>query len=265
MPADPAGDRDVAGFLAYRSLIQIRALASRARRAPDEAAKDAALEEIRYLADLVHNVPLGPPRPRSRPHRPLSRRDRAMRDRRMTWTWETAGERGRRWILDRLAEDGYRWVPPPPLPVPRKNASAWTLAQRLRVLAGWPVRTPPGCRPLPRQARVVKELAYDQMCELYGSAAIRAHLDPEAAHYLFPDARDAWDWPSEDSPQWHCRVLLRMTDGESITGHVPVRPETFVALPSTLNRLRQRRIVLAARMLERDYHLWRRDREVTPP
>jgi hypothetical protein len=92
-----------------------------------------------------------------------------------------------------------------------------------------------------------------------GSPKFRAHLDPTVAHYLFPDPADYY-WP-DDGPWWQCRVLLRMVDGERITGSLAVLPETFTALPSTLPRIRQRRLALTARMPERDYYLWFRDHE----
>lgn len=87
-----------------------------------------------------------------------------------------------------------------------------------------------------------------------------AHLDPHAAHYLFPDPATYY-WPGDDRPWWECRVLLRMVDGEQISGSVAVLPETFAALPSPLPRMRQRRLALRARMLERDYYLWFKDHE----
>ncbi|SNR66288.1 hypothetical protein SAMN06264365_104272 [Actinoplanes regularis] len=93
-----------------------------------------------------------------------------------------------------------------------------------------------------------------------GSPAFRAHLSPEATHYLFPDPADYY-WPGEDRPWWECRVLLQMVDGERITGSLAVLPEMFTALPSNVPRMRQRRLVLSARMLERDSYLWFRDHE----
>ncbi|HWS37599.1 MAG TPA: hypothetical protein VN408_33325 [Actinoplanes sp.] len=56
-------------------------------------------------------------------------------------------------------------------------------------------------------------------------------------------------------------MLLRMIDGERITSTLAVMPETFGALPSNVPRLRQRRLALTARMLERDFHLWYREHE----
>ncbi|GGM67718.1 hypothetical protein GCM10011608_61170 [Micromonospora sonchi] len=273
--ADDVDDRTVAGLLAYHALIEIRSSAGKSRRQPETASTDEVLERIRFLADLAHNLPLvARPQGRWRPSRPglISRRDRAMQTRPMSWTWNTSGERGREWILRHIAQAGYRWTPPPPLPAPRKDAAAWNLRQGLRVLAGWPVRTPPGRQPLPRQARILKALDRDQMYALYeeagsrrlgmGSASpeLRAHLDPNAPHYLFPDPADYY-WPNEDRPWWECRVLLRMVDGEPITGSLTVLPETFTALPSTVSGIRQRRLALTARMLERDYYLWWRDHE----
>jgi hypothetical protein len=175
-------------------------------------------------------------------------------------------------MLRHIAAAGYRWTPPPPLPTPRKGVAEWGLRQRLRVLAGWPVHTPPGRQRLPRQARVLKELDRDQMYALYeeagherlglgsGGLGFRAHLDPFAKHYLFPDPADYY-WPSDDRRWWQCRALLRMVDGEQISGSLAVLPETFTALASTMPRTRQRRLALTARMLEWDYYLWFRDHE----
>lgn len=159
--ADEVDDRRVAGLLAYHALIEIRSSAGEPRRQPETASTDQVLERIRFLADLAHNLPLvARPQGRWRPPRPalISRRDRAMQTRPMSWTWNTTGAPGREWMLRHIAQAGYRWTPPPPLPTPRKDAAAWNLRQRFRVLAGWPVRTPPGRQPLPRQARILKAL-----------------------------------------------------------------------------------------------------------
>jgi hypothetical protein len=158
---DAAADRWVAGQLAYEALVEIRSLAGTARREPESLSPDEALDRIRFLADLAHNLPLvARQRDRWRPSRPgaSSRRDRAMRARPMSWTWETGGQPGQEWMLSRLARAGLPWTPPPPLPTARRDHGEWTLRQPLRVLAGWPVRTPPGRRPLPRPARKPKAL-----------------------------------------------------------------------------------------------------------
>ncbi|GIE86179.1 hypothetical protein Are01nite_26590 [Actinoplanes regularis] len=271
---DEVDDRTVAGLLAYHALIEIRAAARKPGRQPETSTKEI-LESISFLSDLAHNLPLiAQPQGRRRPSHPgkISRRERAMRARPMSWTWNTTGEPGRRWMLRHIAAAGHRWTPPPPLPTPRKDFADWNLRRRLQVLAGWPVRTPPGRQPLPRPARVLKALGRDQMHSLYeeagrrrlglgsGSPAFRAHLSPEATHYLFPDPADYY-WPGEDRPWWECRVLLQMVDGERITGSLAVLPEMFTALPSNVPRMRQRRLVLSARMLERDSYLWFRDHE----
>lgn len=223
---------------------------------------------ISFLADLAHNLPLNAA-PKERPGH-LTRRERAMQERPMSWTWNTAGDEGRQWMLRHIAAADYQWTPPPPLPAPRKDVADWDLRRRLQVLAGWPVRTPPGRKPLPRQARVLKALDRDRMYALFeeagrrrlglggGSPELRAHLDPGATHYLFPDPADYY-WPGDDRPWWQCRVLLRMVDGERITTSLAVLPETFITLPSNVPRMRQRRLALEARMLERDYYLWARD------
>lgn len=56
-------------------------------------------------------------------------------------------------------------------------------------------------------------------------------------------------------------MLLHMIDGEQVTSWIELRPKTFRALPSTLSRLRQRRLAHLAVATERDLYLWCRDRE----
>lgn len=87
--SDEVDDRTVAGLLAYHALIEIRSKARRPGPSTDEA-----LESIAYLADLTHNLPLGPG-PRPSRVQPAGRRERALRDRPMSWTWNTAEEPGR--------------------------------------------------------------------------------------------------------------------------------------------------------------------------
>ncbi|WP_204047780.1 hypothetical protein [Microbispora siamensis] len=196
-----------------------------------------------------------------------------MAERPMSWTWNTAGAEGRTWILERLDQAGFRWTPPPPLPTPRKGGPPRLgLRQRLGVPERWPVRTPAGRPPLPRQARVLKTLDADAMCAIHDEAAtlrlglggggswLRAHLDPESAHYLVPDPADYY-WPDPDGKirWWQCRTLLRMADGEQVSSSVAVLPETFTALPSNLSRRRQRSLVHLARAIERDTGLWGQD------
>jgi hypothetical protein len=91
---------------------------------------------------------------------------------------------------------------------------------------------------------------------------LRAHLDPAAVHFLFPDPAEYY-WPSEAGPisWWQCRALLVMSDGEQVSSSLGVLPETFLALPSTVPRRLQRRLALTARLLERDPGLWGRDHE----
>jgi hypothetical protein len=156
-----------------------------------------------------------------------------MQDRPMSWTWNTAEEPGQQWMLRHIADAGFRWTPPPPLPTPIKNFADWNLWRRLQVLAGWPVRTPAGRRPLPQPARVLKAVGRDQMHALYeeagrhrlglgsSSPVLYAHLDPDARHYLFPDPADYY-WPDDDRRWWQCRVLLQMVDGEQVTSSLAV-------------------------------------------
>lgn len=155
----------------------------------------------------------------------------------------------------------------PPLPTPRKGAPAFSLRQRLGILAGWPVKTPPNRQPLPRHARALKALDGEALISLYETrgqerhgAWLRTHLDFDATHFLFPDPAD-YSWPDPDAERhrWECRVLLRMVDGEQVNGLLVVASETFAALPSTVPRLRQRHLAYTARATERDCYLWGRD------
>ncbi|MFI6740931.1 hypothetical protein ACIBI9_49115 [Nonomuraea sp. NPDC050451] len=57
----------------------------------------------------------------------------------------------------------------------------------------------------------------------------------------------------EDHRTW------QMFDGEQVSSMLAVLPETFIALPSTLPRKEQLRLVRRARSTERDTYLWGRD------
>jgi hypothetical protein len=264
-------DRELAALLAASALVEIRHLAASAHQSPEENPPADALERIRFLANVVHNMPLiATPPTRLRGKRP-SRRQRAMEARPMSWTWHTCGHDGQAWITQHIEDAGRQWTPPPPLPTPRTGVPALSLCQRMGLLAGWPVKTPPGRQPLPRHGQVLKALDSEAVLGLYeeagrlrlglgaGSPWLRAHLDPTATHFLFPDPADYY-WPDPDAERgwWQCRVLLRMADGEQVTGILAVLPETFRALPSTVPRLRQRRLALIARATERDTYLWGR-------
>jgi hypothetical protein len=273
-------DRDIAALLAARAFTEIRYLAGDARRSSEDTSADEDLDRIRFLADLCHNLP-GIARPR--PWRPSRRgtsgssREQAMAKRPMGWTWHTIGPEGRAWMLRHIEQDGRRWTPPPPLPAYRKGPSPMTLRQRAAVLLGcWPVRAPAGRQPLPAEAHVLKALDTDAVCALHEEAGrlrlglgkggpwLRAHLDPDGVHYLVPDPASYY-WPGNADGKdstirwWQCTELLRMYDGEQVSGMVAVLPETFAALPSTLRRREQLRLAHVARTTERDTYLWGRD------
>ncbi|WP_144387264.1 hypothetical protein [Streptomyces sp. SAJ15] len=276
-------DRELAGFLADEALLEIRHLARRARMSPEEAAHAEVIDKMDKLADFCRDmraIAAGP-----RPWRPSqrgigypSRRTQAMRARPMSYRWNVANEERQAWILSRIDAAGYRWTPPPALPTPRKGVPPLTLRQHLGLLFGWPVKTPHGCRPLPRQSRSLKALDRDELFSLQQEAGrlrlgmgeastwLHAHLDPDATHYLFPDPPSFY-WPNPDAGRrwWHCRVLVRMIDGEWVNSSLSVLPETFAALPSTVPRLRQRHLVATARLTERDVGLWGRDHEPCTP
>ena len=50
-----------------------------------------------------------------------------------------------------------------------------------------------------------------------------------------------------------------MSDGEQVSGMLAVLPQTFIALPSTLPRGEQLRLVHLVRGTQRDTYLWGRD------
>lgn len=276
-------DARVARQLLYDALIEIRYLAAWSKRAPEEQPPAEALEQIHFLADLVHNLPSiargSGKRPRQpRDTKPPSRRMQAMEARPMSWTWFTSSPEKQAWITEHLEAAELQWTPPPPLPTPRKGIPELTIRQRISVLAGWPVKTPPGCKPLPRQALVLKALdteAYLALCQEASrrrlgwggySPWLRAHVDPDATHYIVPDPADYY-WPDPPSRSWwQCKVILRMSDGEQVNGGLAVMPQTFLALPSTVPRRQQRRLALSARLIERDTYLWSRGHkaECTP-
>jgi hypothetical protein len=54
-------------------------------------------------------------------------------------------------------------------------------------------------------------------------------------------------------------VLLQMAGGEQVSNVLAVLPQTFVALPPTISRFRQRRLAHIARSTDRDSYLWSRD------
>jgi hypothetical protein len=270
-------DGELALLLTARALVEIRNLAASAQQTPEENPSADALDRIRFLADLVHNLPLtATPSTRqpSRRGKAPSRREQAMEARPMSWTWNTCGDDGRAWIAEQIEAAGRRWTPPPPLPTPRKGVPALSMRQRIGLLAGWPVKTPPGCPPLPRDANVLKALDSEAVLALHEEAGrlrlglgkggpwMRAHLDSTATHYLFPDPADYyWPDPAAGRNWWQCRLLLRMADGEQVTSILAVLPDTFLALPSTVPPLRQRRLAHIARTLERDTYLWSRSHE----
>ncbi|GAA3796446.1 hypothetical protein ACFQ0G_01270 [Streptomyces chiangmaiensis] len=193
----------------------------------------------------------------------------------MSGVWNTAGPKGQEWILRHIGQDGRTWTPPPPLPERRKGPSPMTPRQRAGFLLGrWPVKTPVGRQPLPVEANVLKALDTETVCSLYDEARrlrlglggggpwLRAHLDPDGIHYLLPNPASYY-WPGTPISDgeigwWQCTALLRMRDGEQVSGMVAVLPKTFTALPSTLPRRQQLR-PHRARSTERDTYLWGRD------
>ncbi|GIH22684.1 hypothetical protein Aph01nite_09940 [Acrocarpospora phusangensis] len=123
-------DRRAAALLLSMALMEIRYLSRSARRENGEASPGDDLERIWFLADLCHNLP-GVAQPPTRRNRPLGSRERAMAERPMSWTWNTAGREGRAWITAQLDQVGHSWTPPPPLPDARTGPPERTLWQRL--------------------------------------------------------------------------------------------------------------------------------------
>lgn len=279
---DARRDRDVAALLSARAFVEIRHLAGNARRLSGEGSAEEDLQRIRFLADLCHNLPgVSRPRPsRPRPSRkgaPLGIREQALTERPMSWTWNTTGPEGRAWMLGRIEAAGLRWTPPPPIPAYIKGPRPMTFRQRADVvLARWPVAAPAGRQPLPAEGQVLKALDSDTVCALYeeaerlrlglgkGGPWLRAHLAPDGAHYLVPDPASYY-WPGNTNSRggtirwWQCAALLRMSDGEQVSNMIAVLPETFTALPSTLARREQVRLVHLACNTERDTYLWSRE------
>ncbi|WP_406286847.1 hypothetical protein [Streptomyces sp. NBC_00209] len=273
-------DRDIAALLAARAFTEIRHLAGSAQHVAQDNSPDEALDRIRFLANLSHNLPgVARPTPRKPTRRGKSPGsfDQAMAERPMSWVWNTAGPEARAWMLRHIEQAGRTWTPPPPLPASRKDPSPRTPQQWASLLLRrWPVKAPAGRQPLPPVANVLKVLDTEAICALHdearrlrlglggGAAWLRAHLAPDGVHYLLPDPAHYY-WPGTPDGRggkidwWQCTTLLQMYNGEQVSGMVAVLPETFTALPSTLPRKAQLRLVHRVRSIERDTSLWGRD------
>ncbi|MBB6347234.1 hypothetical protein FHU36_003779 [Nonomuraea muscovyensis] len=274
-------DQEAASVLLSAALIEIRYLSRRARRENEGASPADDLQRIWFLSDLCHNLP-GVTRPPvwqpSRKNAPLSSRERAMQERPMSWTWNTAGPEGRAWIIEQLDGADCPWTPPPPLPNASKGPPELSLRKRLGFPLRWPVQAPEGRQPLPAEARVLKAVDTETVCALFEEARrlrsvagkdgswLYAHLDQHGTHYLVPDP-PGYYWPGNSNGRggtidwWQCAALLCMQDGEQVAGSIRVLPQTFTPLPSTLSRSRQRRLIHLARATERDTRAWRLDHE----
>jgi hypothetical protein len=271
-------DREAAVILLSMALVEIRYLAGSMRRETGEATPEEDLDRIRFLANLVHNLPRVTQPPVHRPSRrnvPPKARERAMLERPMSYTWNTAGPKGRAWITARLDRADRPWTPPP-LPTAPTSPPVLTWGQRLALPGRWPVQPPDGLPPLPQHAHVLKELESEAVLDLFaeagrlrlglgtGGAWLRAHLAKDGTHYLVPDPASYY-WPGNSDGAcgkirwWQCTALLQMSDGAQVTSMVAVLPETFTALPSTLPRRKQRRLLHLARATSRGTYLWGRD------
>jgi hypothetical protein len=113
-------DGGAAAIVSRRALVEIRFLSGN-RPGWNRTSKEN-LDRIRFLADLVHNLPGLTETRRS----PWDRRTR----RSMAWTWNTTGPEGQALMLEWIAEAGSRWTPPPPLELARKGVPRHTLRRR---------------------------------------------------------------------------------------------------------------------------------------
>jgi hypothetical protein len=112
-------DRTAAAFLAHWALVEIRHQAVKAQQDQQTPTTDA-LERIRFLANLAHDMPLIA-RPRPDPparEEPVSPQEAAMAARPLSRIWDTCGPQGRTWMIQHIESVGYRWTPPPPPPLP---------------------------------------------------------------------------------------------------------------------------------------------------
>jgi len=259
-------DFEAANIVVHKALVEIRFLAG--NRPSWDRTSEANLDRIRFLANMCHNMPTTPRGRRNS----AGRRDRPP----MSWARNTSGPEARSLILEWIEKDGCQWTPPPPIPLKRKGIPRRSLRQRATVLTGWPVQPPKGRSQLPVEARRLKALGADAVCALFEEAGrfrpdtgkvspwLRAHLDPNAVHYVVPDP-ETYAWPHSDGPRpiawWNSRLLLTMRDGEHVKSTVPVMPERFAALPDNVPRHRQHRLLHALRGLERDTYFWRKDHE----
>lgn len=252
-------DREAAALLATCALTEIRYLAWQCLSGEEQPGADY-LERIHFLADLAHNLP-------ELAHEVAAARSGDRRE--MQWVWSTAGPDGQAWILSTIESSGCVWIPPPPPPPALKGIPDLPVWREAMAMTGrWPVRTPVGRRPLPQAARALKAVRFQDIVALHEEAArqrlglgvdshwLSAHLDPEGTHYLVPDPA-AYYWPGPHNLRWwQCRELLRMVDDTQVTSSVAVLPERFAALPDTLSRRQQRRLVYIIRATRYDAHLW---------
>ena len=251
------GDSEAAALLARYALLEIREMAWRCSTGQEEPSAYTC-ERIHLLAHLAHNLP-GIAREAARW---LGGRDR----KEIHHVWSTAGPDGQAWILDTLESFGCAWTPPSdPQPVSTEPPVLRPWQKVTTMVSWWPVHTPRFRKPLPRSARVLKEVSTDQIVAIHEEAKrrrlgmgadsvwLRAHLDPLAKHYLVPDPASYY-WPTENRRWWQCRELLRMKDGGQVTTSVAILPETFTALPdTTMPGREQRRFVHLIRATR--YHL----------
>ena len=264
---------DASLLLVQEALVTIRALAYlrqdlAAGDGEDEPPGDYH-ERIRLIADVCHNLP---------GYLRTSSPGTAAEG--LQYAWDTASPAQRRWLRDTLAyhslvitdlvvESGAA-SPPVPRGLPRLPVS-----RRATIMSGrWPVRTPRGEQPLPPAARVLKAVDTREICALCEEAGrlrlglgkggpwLPAHLDPSGTHYLVPDPADYyWPNPAGEIPirWWQCRALLRMFDGQQVSSMVAVLPERFSALPDTVPRREQLRLVHRIRATRYDTYLWAQD------
>ncbi|WP_058047495.1 hypothetical protein [Streptomyces roseifaciens] len=98
--------------------------------------------------------------------------------------------------------------------------------------------------PLPRTIRAVSTerlLLLEEEAAALGFSQrlpvewVREHAAASATHHLFPLFVHELRHRPEVSPQWRCHLLLTVVTGEEIVSLLDVRPESFQALPETLD------------------------------
>ncbi|MFI5647970.1 hypothetical protein [Kitasatospora sp. NPDC051705] len=109
-------DRELAARLAGEALFEIRSLAVRAGRHPDEGPAAEVVDEIDAWAKFCTELlAASGTRRRRRLGDLCSPRERALTERPMSHVWNVSGPERRAWILRQVDRSGLGWTPPPSL------------------------------------------------------------------------------------------------------------------------------------------------------